>query len=114
MNLVDELVATSWRRLVNLVAYLPRESATMFARVGEGSLWGPAENMLAAAVDLLAAGNWQRSGNKNAARPKPWPRPGVSDPNRKQYGGGGRRMSVAEWEKRRQARHTKVVTAHGD
>lgn len=78
---------------------------------GEVALWGPAEVMLAAAVDLLAAGNWQRGGNKNAPRPKPWPRPGVADPTRKRYGTG--RMSVAEWEKRRQARHAKVV-ARGD
>lgn len=97
---------------MNLVAYLPRESATALERMGEVALWGPAEAMLAATVDLLQAANWQRGGNKNAPRPKPWPRPGVVDPNRKRF--GDRKMSVADFEKRRQARHAKVVTAHGD
>lgn len=75
-------------------------------------MWGPAEVMLAAVVDLLAAGNWQRGGNKSAPRPKPWPRPGVSDPGTKRY--GDRKMTVAEFEKRRQARHAKVVAADGN
>ena len=33
--------------------------------------------LLAHVGDLLAVGNWQRAGNKNAPRPKPIQRPGV-------------------------------------
>jgi hypothetical protein len=66
----------------------------MLERVGEAAMWGPAENMLAATVDLLQAANWQRSGGKGS-RPKPWPRPGVSDPNAKRF--GNQKMTVEQW-----------------
>lgn len=36
--------------------------------------WGATEHLLAATVDSIAAGNWQRSGGKGQ-RPKPVPRP---------------------------------------
>lgn len=72
---------------------------------GEAALWGPAENMLAAAVDALNGANWQRAQNKSAKRPQPWPRPGRTDPNSKTF--GNQKMTVAEFERRRQARHAK-------
>jgi hypothetical protein len=36
--------------------------------------WDTVEHLLAAVVDLLAAGNWQRGGGKGP-KPKPVPRP---------------------------------------
>lgn len=59
-----------------LLKHLPRESATVQAVHGPVVRWGPTEYLLARAVDLLAAGNWQRAGSKKNPRPKPIPRPG--------------------------------------
>ena len=69
-----------------LVRHLPADSATRHALEGDGAHWGLSEQLLAAAVDALAAGNWQRQGGKGA-RPKPIPRPGVRGPTvRRHYG----------------------------
>lgn len=54
---------------------LPHGSATARAIHGESADWGPAEMILANIFDALAVGNWQRGGNKDATRPKPYPRP---------------------------------------
>lgn len=70
--------ALSWRRLAVLVARLPRESSTMRDVHGAAVEWGPVEHLLATAVDVLAAANWQRGGDKKAPRPKPLLRPGVA------------------------------------
>jgi hypothetical protein len=70
--------------------------------MGEVALWGPAENMLAATVDLLQSGNWQRGGNKNAPRPKPWPRPGQTQPGRKQF--GNQKLTVDQYHERMRRR----------
>lgn len=48
----------------------------MVSKLGEVP-WGPAEHLMATVIDSLAVGNWQRSGDKNAPRPKPVPRPGA-------------------------------------
>ncbi len=48
--------------------------------------WGLLENqLLAAGVDQLAVANWQRSqdGQKNRNKPRPIPRPGVDEYDRK-------------------------------
>ena len=65
----------SWRRLSVLLAHLPDESATRRQLIGHDfAAWGVTEHLLAAAVDVLQASNWQRGGGKGQ-RPKPLPRP---------------------------------------
>ena len=39
-------------------------------------MWTVDQHLLASIVDLLAAANWQRAGNRKNPRPKPLPRPG--------------------------------------
>ena len=51
-----------------------------------GAPWSVTDYMVANAVDLLNAGNWQRSGNKNAPKPKPIARPGEKDESVKRFG----------------------------
>ena len=51
-----------------------------------GVPWATMEYMLANVVDLLNAGNWQRSGDKRARRPKPMPRPGDNDDATQKFG----------------------------
>lgn len=59
-----------------MAIHLPRESATMLAvhPREEIELWQADTYLLATLADLLASGNWQRSGGKGA-RPKPAKRP---------------------------------------
>lgn len=57
-----------------LVRQLPAESATYRALGGPEASWTLSEHLLAMAVDVLRAANWQRGGK--GARPKPLPRPG--------------------------------------
>lgn len=63
------------RRVSALVDNLPRDAATCRAVYGEVAEWGPSERILADVFDVLAQANWQRGGNKNAPRPKGYPRP---------------------------------------
>ena len=66
----------SWRDLYVLVKrwrLLPG-TATSEALTGQ-EMWSPEGQLLAELVDLAAAGNWQRGGNKHAPRPKRFPRP---------------------------------------
>lgn len=59
-----------------LLGHLPRDSATVREVHGDSVEWGATEHLLATAVDVLAAANWQRGGDKKKTRPKPLPRPG--------------------------------------
>jgi hypothetical protein len=45
--------------------------------VGEDVEWDLRNQLIAAAVDALRTGNWQRGQGKERDRPKPIPRPGV-------------------------------------
>lgn len=74
----------SWRRLRVLVRYLPADSATRRALDDESAGWGLSEQLLAAIADAVQGGNWQRSGGRGL-RPKPIPRPGVTE-RRRTYG----------------------------
>jgi hypothetical protein len=47
--------------------------------VALGLPWGGVEYMLANVVDLLAAANWQRGGDKRVKKPKPIKRPHEKD-----------------------------------
>lgn len=73
------------RRLRVLIQHLPRESALVRALHGEEAEWGLTEQLLAATVDELAAGNWLFTSAhtaENADPPEPprrLPRPGVED-----------------------------------
>lgn len=66
-----------WRRFRAVVTNLPRTSALARSMHGEAVAWDTTDHLLAAAVDALNAGNWQRGGGKGR-RPKPIPRPGES------------------------------------
>lgn len=69
----------SWRRLLNLIANLPPESALGRRRIGH---WGLVEQLLAATVDELRVANWQRAQMSTKERikpPKPIVRPGVEE-----------------------------------
>jgi hypothetical protein len=67
-----------WRRLRAVLTYLPSTSALARSMHGEKALWSTSEHLLAATVDALSAGNWQRGGGKGK-KPKPVPRPGTED-----------------------------------
>lgn len=68
-----------------LIRYLPEDSATMRSI---NQRWSISDHLLAAIYDQLSAANWQRSadGQKNRRRPKPIPRPGVEDKDKKKFG----------------------------
>jgi hypothetical protein len=73
----------SWRRLGVLIRQLPETARTVALLHGE--TWTRTEHLLAAAVDVLNAANWQRGGGKGP-RPKPLPRPGVEDREVRRFG----------------------------
>jgi hypothetical protein len=66
----------TWRRLGSLLERLPRDSQTVRELYGSKTEWSVADHLLAHVVDAVRIGNWQRSGDKKAKRPKPFPRPG--------------------------------------
>lgn len=54
--------------------WLPAGAAT-WDEAGDDRAWDAGAHLTALAVDHLAAGNWQRGGDKSRSRPKPVPRP---------------------------------------
>lgn len=58
-----------------LIKHLGPQSAYWRARAGAED-WSPTEYLLADVFDVLALANWQRVGDKDAQKPKPYPRPG--------------------------------------
>lgn len=82
--LVDQRL--TYRRLVVLLAHLPREAALVQALSGEAARWSVTDYLLAHAVDTLNVANWQRAQRKGLKRPDPVPRPGDKPrADRKQY-----------------------------
>jgi hypothetical protein len=69
----------TWRRFLELVRWLPRDSALAVSAQGEAALWTTQEHLTASVIDALNIANWQRGAKKNSRRPEPIPRPGVSD-----------------------------------
>ncbi|MCK2236448.1 MULTISPECIES: hypothetical protein [unclassified Crossiella] len=73
----------SRRRLRVLIQHLPRDGALARELRGEAADWGLGEQLLAAAVDQLAAANWMYAAAHTAEgadppeRPLPVPRPGI-------------------------------------
>lgn len=72
--------ASQWRELVALLEHLPPESALSQALSGVRvtERWTYTEHLLAAVVDSVRAGNWQRGGGKGP-KPKPIRAPGDVD-----------------------------------
>lgn len=67
----------TWRQLRSFLSHLPRDSALARKLLGNDAPWGLSEQLLALAVDAIRQGNWQRGGGKGG-KPKPVPRPGVT------------------------------------
>lgn len=99
-----------WDELRDLVANLPRESATVRANAGEAARWGETEHLLAVQIDLLQGQLWQFASanskkSRKPKRPRPYPRPGVEDPSRRRF--GTKRMTLKEaraWMDRKRGR----------
>lgn len=52
--------------------------------MGSDQAWSPEAHLLAAAVDVLRAANWQRGGGKGS-RPKPLDRPSEQAEKQREY-----------------------------
>lgn len=72
----------SWWDLKCILRWLPEQSAVSRLKNPDHK-WDLHAHLQAITIDILAGANWQRSGDKNAARPNPFPRPGVGDNTRK-------------------------------
>jgi hypothetical protein len=62
------------RKACALANQLPQGAQT-FLSLGSDASWSNETHLLALVVDTLNAGNWQRAGDANAARPVPLLRP---------------------------------------
>lgn len=58
-----------------LVARFQRQPESDLSTTIHGVRWSIEGQLLAEVFDALAIGNWQRTGNKNARKPKRLPRP---------------------------------------
>lgn len=58
-----------------MVRRFQADPSTATSRAIHGEHWSVTDQLLAAVVDLLQAGNWQRAGKKSAPKPKPLRRP---------------------------------------
>ncbi|MCW2920030.1 MAG: hypothetical protein JWN52_8098 [Actinomycetia bacterium] len=70
------------RELINLIKYLPRESALARALYGEQADWDPALHRLTDIADLLIVANWQRAEGNTS--PEFMQRPDAEQPKQKQ------------------------------
>jgi hypothetical protein len=69
----------TWRRLVVLLRYLPKESAFKSATADERTRWGDVEHLLAGVLDAVQLGNYLTTRahfQGTPAVPKPILRPG--------------------------------------
>lgn len=78
--------ALSLRKLDNLIAHLPANSATHRSVHGPSADWSTGEHLMATIVDLLAWANFQRARGKGT-RPKPLKRPGAERRGETHFGG---------------------------
>ena len=62
------------RQLIVYLRHLPLNSPLGVALHGDAARWGPAEHLLAVAIDVLQGANWQRGGGRGS-RPQPIKRP---------------------------------------
>ena len=94
----------TYRRLLVIIAHLPRTSALFRAQHGEAADWSQTDYLLAGLFDAIEWGNWQRAGCPRGKRPKPTPRPATEKSG---TAIGGERMTLTqarEKEARRQQR----------
>jgi hypothetical protein len=86
-----------------LVRQLPADAALWRNIDPQAAVWGPSEQLLAAAVDALNVANWQRQSihsKRRSAPPEPIARPGVKpQPGTTRL--GGRAVSAEEFERMR-------------
>lgn len=76
-RLADLCVRFSWRDLLVMVRRWSDEPGTALGEVTHGHvLWETGDHLLAAVVDAVQIGNWQRAGKKSLPKPKPVQRPG--------------------------------------
>ena len=86
----------SWRDLLVFI----RNSKELGERLaGPDSIWGLQEHLLALIADLLNVANWQRTGDENAKRPEPIPRPGVKKQPDGELIAQGKPMSIEDMDK---------------
>lgn len=102
----------SWLDVAATIHYRPLDSALSRSIDGEESLWGLAEQLLAAIADRIEAGNWQRGGGKGS-RPKPIMRPGVGPKKTNVSSRSFDSMTIEEFESRNAARSIKQPTTKG-
>ena len=82
MGLRLDMIGTgllSWHDLMVIIQRTPPGSPIHYSVDKEAAWWDSGQvvpYLLALVGDLLAAGNWQRAGKKNAPKPKPIQRPG--------------------------------------
>lgn len=95
----------SWRDLLVMVRRFQRDPETATARSVHGERWKVTDQLLAALIDLLQIGNWQRAGKKHAPKPKPFQRP-WEKPRGRKFGSKPIAMSKFNdwWESKRQKR----------
>ena len=62
------------RRAAVLAMNLPAGAQTWVA-AGSDAAWSSEAHLTAAVFDAVNVGNWQRTGDKNAKKPQPAPRP---------------------------------------
>jgi hypothetical protein len=82
----------NWRAFRSFVMQDAQQPGSALRRtlIGDDHIWGLPEQLLAAVVDAIQQGNWQRaaSGAKRPPkRPKPIPRPGVGKKRGRKAGG---------------------------
>lgn len=97
-------VRLSWRRLLNLVMRLPRDSHLVRAIAGAKADWGATEHLLASVFDALNVANWQRGSTKGQAKPAPLRRPGDQPTGLSQDEVQRRLHDLAERERQRKRR----------
>jgi hypothetical protein len=81
-----------------MVDQADENSAVYASQVGdEDRLWNPDRQLMASMVDMLTWQVWSKSkdGQKNRNRPKPIPRPGVTEHEKKTIGGKKSATSAA-------------------
>lgn len=96
-RLADVGVRYSWRDLLVMVRRFQAVPTTATSRSIHGERWSVTDQLLAAVVDLLQVGNWQRQKSKSAPRPKPLQRPWEKAKTRS-FGSGAIPISqFADW-----------------
>jgi hypothetical protein len=83
-RLSDVTVTFSWHDLLVMVRrWMATPGSATAAAVAGHVVWSDQEHLLAALIDAVQIGNWQRVGKKSVPRPKPVPRPGAKSRGRK-------------------------------